>query len=511
MTIAQTTHGPVEGFQQDALHVFKGIPYAAPPVGNRRWLPPAPHTPWSETRATKEFGPAAPQTPLAALEFLAAFDVGSKIDEDCLTLNVWTPGLDEARRPVLVWIHGGAFVIGAGSQTIYDGASLAAKGDVVVVTVNYRLGALGFLNLREVTQGRIPASGNEGLLDQSAALAWVRDNIERFGGDPRNVTLFGESAGGMSTGCHLAMPDSRGLFHKAIPQSGACHTANTRERAIRVSRHFLETLGVDARDLETLLNMPFERLLEAQAAMTDANNIDPELGGMPFQPCVDGSVLAQTPIEAVRAGHAANVPVLVGSTLDEWKLLAPSDPTLLTLDAEGLAERLAMNVGEAAPRITQTYSKALQERGVDPTPTQIFIAAETDRVFRMPALELAEAQREQNTPAYNYLFTWDSPALGGLLGSCHALELAFVFGTIESSGGRDFSGSGPQCDALEAAIQDSWIAFARSGDPSTPALGKWPVYGEARETMILGASSGLSKAPFESERAAWQGLSVGTI
>ena len=169
MTLAQTLSGPVEGLVENDLHIFKGIPYAAPPLGERRWLPPAPHAPWEETRPAQRFGSAAPQTPLAALEFLAAFDVGSNIAEDCLTLNVWTPGLDDAQRPVLVWIHGGAFVIGAGSQALYDGSHLAAKGDAVVVTINYRMGALGFLHLNEITGGRIPSSGNEGLLDQAAA------------------------------------------------------------------------------------------------------------------------------------------------------------------------------------------------------------------------------------------------------------------------------------------------------------------------------------------------------
>ncbi len=512
MTLAQTLSGPVEGLVENDLHIFKGIPYAAPPLGERRWLPPAPHAPWEETRSAQRFGSAAPQTPLAALEFLAAFDVGSNIAEDCLTLNVWTPGLDDAQRPVLVWIHGGAFVIGAGSQALYDGSHLAAKGDAVVVTINYRMGALGFLHLNEITGGRIPSSGNEGLLDQAAALAWVRDNIARFGGDPGNVTIFGESAGGMSVGCHLALPGSRGLFHKAIPQSGACHTANPRALALRVAEVFLDRLGIDATDVDALRALPPERFLETQGQMTDVADIDPEIGGMPFQPCVDGTVLPTTPIEAVRGGSAAGIPVLAGSTLDEWKLLAPSDPALLTLDAAGLQERLVAAVGDsAAARIGETYTKAVTQRGIEATPPEVFIATETDRVFRMPALQLAEAQREQNTPAYNYLFTWKSPAMGGMLGACHALELGFVFGTLDSANNRAFSGSGTECDALANTIQDAWLAFARSGNPSTKALGDWPAYGPARETMILGASCGLEEAPYEAERSAWDGLPVGTI
>ncbi|MCH2173004.1 carboxylesterase/lipase family protein [Myxococcota bacterium] len=511
MTIASTTSGPVEGYQDNNLHVFKGIPYAAPPLGERRWLPPIPHAPWSEVRPAQRYGPVAPQRSLAAVEFLSAFRVGDDIGEDCLTLNVWTPGLDDARRAVMVWIHGGAFVIGAGSQTVYDGAHLAAKGDLVVVTINYRLGALGFLNLNESTGGRIPSTGNEGLLDQGAALAWVRDNIANFGGDPANVTIFGESAGGMSVGCHLAMPTSQGLFHKAIPQSGACHTSNPKEKAVQISQRFLERVGVDASQPDALRAVSADRILEVQSEMADPINADPELGGMPFQPCIDGVILPARPIDAVRDGSAAGVPVLVGSTLDEWKLLGPSDPTLASLDAEGLEARLSANVGTAAAGVAQTYTQAVGNRGVDATPSEVFIAIETDRIFRLPALQLAEAQRAQNTPAYNYLFTWKSPAMGGMLGACHALELCFVFGTIDLSESRPFAGSGPECDALEGAIQDAWIAFARSGDPSVPALGRWPVYGPDRETMILGASCGLEKAPFETERAAWDDLVVGAI
>ena len=511
MSTAQTTYGPVQGVQEDALHIFKGIPYAAPPVGERRWLPPAPPEPWSEARDARNFGAAAPQNP-PAIELLAAFDVSANTNEDCLTLNVWTPGLDDAKRAVMIWIHGGAFIIGAGSQGLYEGSPLAAKGDVVVVTINYRLGALGFLNLKEVTKGRIPSTGNEGLLDQAAALKWVRDNIAAFGGDPGNVTIFGESAGGMSVGCQLALPGSRGLFHKAIPQSGGCHTANPKERMLRIAERFLFHLGIDGDSPDALRAVSSERLLEVQTAMSPVTDVDAALGGMPFQPCVDGEILQQLPIEAVRAGSAAGVPVLVGSTLDEWKLLGPSDPSIYALDTAGLRERVAGVLGENAGRVAEIYEKAVSQRGVEATPTEVFLALETDRVFRMPALQLAEAQRQHDTPVFNYLFTWPSPAMGGMLGSCHALELCFVFGTIDATNSRDFCGSGPECDALEEAVQESWLAFAKTGSPGNPTVGDWPHYADERETMILGASSRIEEAPYEAERLAWEGVEqVGTL
>src|SRR5579863_10236654 len=229
---ASTCYGRLEGDEQDGLIVFKGVPFAAAPVGVRRWLPPERQAPWTGVRDARRFGAVAPQNPVTN-QALAAMKIEQAHSEDCLNLNLWTPGLDGARRPVMVWIHGGGFTIGAGSQEIYNGAVLAKRGDSVIVTINYRLGPLGFLRLNDVTQGRIPSSGNEGLLDQIAALQWVRDNIAEFGGDPDNVTIFGESAGGMSVGAILAMPSARGLFHKAIPQSGACHTGATADRATR--------------------------------------------------------------------------------------------------------------------------------------------------------------------------------------------------------------------------------------------------------------------------------------
>lgn len=501
-----TRAGRVEGVRQGDLLVFKGIPYAAPPVGELRWLPPQPLQTWEGVRAAREVGAASYQNPVI-LDALSAFDVKEPQSEDCLVLNVWTPGsgADGGRRPVLVWIHGGAFVIGSGAQAIYDGSALASRGDVVVVTLNYRLGALGFLNLKEITGGRIPATGNEGLLDQVAALEWVRDNIENFGGDPDNVTIFGESAGGMSVGSLLSMPSAQGLFHKAIPQSGACQTAHTLDRAVRVTERTLAALDVEPGDADALRAVSPQQLLKVQETLATIAASDPEIGGMPYQPVVDGDVQPDLPIERVRAGSAAGVAVLVGSTLEEWKLFGSLDPEIATLDDDGLLTRISANVERPqAQRLIETYRKAREARGLPVTPAELFLAIETDRVFRMPALQLAAAQREHDPRVYNYLFTWKSPVLGGLLGACHALELGFVFGTIESANASDFSGSGPAADALATTIQDAWIAFARSGDPSGGTLGPWTPYGAARETMILGEESGMESAPNDEERTAWE-------
>ena len=505
-SIAQTRSGKLEGEARDGLHVFRGVPFAAPPVGAKRWLAPEREAAWSGVRSAKTFGNASLQNPLA-LNVLEAFKIEEPQAEDCLYLNVWTPGLDGARRPVMVWIHGGAFTIGSGAQSLYDGARLAKRGDVVVVTINYRLGSLGFLRLAELTNGRIPSSGNEGILDQVAALEWVRENIAGFGGDPGNVTIFGESAGGMSVGTLLGMPKARGLFQKAIPQSGACSTANTRERHIHVAGRFAELAG--ARDATALLALTPAKLLETagRIAPIPGQEADERIGGMPFQPVVDGEVVPRLSIESVAQGSAAGVALLVGSTLDEWKLFAGVDPNVISLSDTQLVARLEKRLGSAARPLVDSYRKARSERGVPATPGEIFIAIETDRIFRMPGLQLAETQARHDRRVHSYLFTWPSPMFGGIFGACHAVELGFVFGTHGEPGMADFSGAGPAAEALAANTMDAWLAFARTGDPSTSSLGRWPTYTDAdRATMLLGARSGLERAPLEEERSAWSAV-----
>ena len=348
--------------------------------------------------------------------------------EDCLNLNMWTPGLNGARRPVMVWIHGGGFTIGAGSQEIYNGTVLARRGDVVIVTINYRLGPLGFLRLNDVTDGRIPSSGNEGLLDQIAALKWVRDNIAEFGGDPNNVTIFGESAGGMSVGALLAMPLARGLFHKAIAQSGSCDTVSTAARANQTAERVLSKVGVSADDAEAIRALPIAQLL-AGVFGPDGKMPDRELG-MSYQPVVDGDLVPRELIEMVAQGSAAGVAVMVGSNLEEWKLFSAMDPAAQKLDKATLAARMSKRLtADFARAVIATYESARVGPGASISPPELYSAIETDRVFRMPGVRLAESNGRSERRVYNYLFTWRSPAMRGALGSCHALELGFVFGT----------------------------------------------------------------------------------
>jgi para-nitrobenzyl esterase len=497
--VVETISGKLEGRFRDGLYVFKGIPYAAPPVLKRRWTPPAPPAPWVGVRNAFEFGKVAPQIPPPA-GILDVLHVPEPQDEDCLYLNVWSPALDDGRRPVLVWIHGGAFTMGSGSQPFFDGRLLSSRGNVVVATINYRLGVFGFLNLNRATGGRIPATGNEGLLDQISALQWVRDNIAAFGGDPANVTVFGESAGGMCIGCLLAMPAARGLFHKAVLQSGVAVPPADAEA--NIAERLIEALGIDPSDRDALAALPVEKLLAAEMKlrMKMAGPGEP-VRMTATTPAADGEVLPLSPLDAVRQGSAARIPLLIGTNLDEWKLFGVMDPDASRLDDAMMAERLKFFLASAyEPDIAKAYHAARTRRGDRTGPFELLSAILSDFMFRMPSLRMAELQQRNGAPVYNYLFTRPSPALRGALGACHALELGFVFGTYDDV----FCGKGADADRLSRNIQDGWIAFARTGDPSCEGLGTWPRYGEGRSTMILGKECFVEEAPYDDERRVWE-------
>ena len=489
--------GRLEGRRVDGVDRFLGIPFAQSPTGARRFRPPEPAAPWSGVRAADAFGGAAPQNALD-VGVLPGMQVGRQ-SEDCLYLNVYTPAADPGRRPVMVWIHGGAYVLGAGSQLIYDGAPLARRGDVVVVTVNYRLGALGYLDLEPRFGAEFAGSANLGVLDQIAALAWVRENIARFGGDPGNVTIFGESAGGMSVGTLLGCPAARGLYQRAIPQSGAAQNAHDRETSARVADFYLNALG--ASDARALRAATVDQILAAQLQCTLRIG---ELGVLlAFQPSAGAPTLPDLPLDAVREGNAAGVATLVGTTRDEWRLFEFLDPGHREMSDAGFLERAVTRVGrEAAATLTDVYRKDAP----DAAPGDHFAAFETDRVFRVPAVRLADAQ-SQHAPVYGYEFAWCSPARSGALGSCHAIELPFVFGTLAAPGMAAFSGSGAEAERLSGVMMDAWAAFARSGDPSHADLPVWPQHDPAtRPTMILERDAHLALAPRDRTLRAWEGI-----
>lgn len=497
-TIAKTQQGKVQGREKDGVLLFAGIPYAAPPTGPRRFRAPEPHAGWTGVRDARRFGPAAPQPREEGL----TSNPDVRWDEDCLTLNVCTPALDDARRAVLFWIHGGGFRTGQGGIPWYNGTSFAQRGDIVTVSINYRLGALGFAHVEEIGGADYAGSGLNGIRDQIAALQWVRDNIAAFGGDPQQVTIAGESAGGMSVGTLLGCPAAAGLFRGAIPQSGAAHNTLTREQGTELARRFAAALGAGA--IADLVAAPVERILAAQVELERQSGRGDfrawnatGLGGMPFQPVVAGRVLPQPPIDALRAGLSAKVRVLVGTNRDEMTLFG-----LGGVDDERL-RRIAGRIFTDADAAVAVY----RSEWPGASPDDLLLAIMTDSVFRIPAVRLAEAQAQNGGTAYHYLFTWESRAFGGRLKATHALEIPFVFNNLGRAGVDIFLGPGPTPQALADAMHAAWIAFIRTGDPTCDAVGEWPAYDiEHRAVMELGDHIGVRSDPYGATRALWQGL-----
>jgi para-nitrobenzyl esterase len=490
--VTETTSGEVEGRSRGGALLFAGVPFAAPPTGVRRFRPPIPHDRWRGVRSARRFGPAAPQRPGIGIT-----SAPLAWDEDCLTLNVCTPAIDDRARPVLVWIHGGAFRTGKGGIPWYDGTSFAVQGDIVTVSINYRLGALGFTDLTDL-DASLETSGASGLLDQIAALEWVRDNIAYFGGDPGQVTIAGESAGAMSVGTLLGCPAARGLFHRAIAQSGAAHHTLSTDLAREVGRAFAETLGADGP--KDLLEAPVEAILDAQEQVQqtlearDRRNPD-GIGGIPFQPARVSELLPSPPLEAIRGGLSDDVVLLCGTNLDETTLWGsrPFDDARL--------QRFARRYfGDAGDEAIETYRRGRPEASL----AAISIAITTDHLFRIPAIRLCEAH---GGASFKYLFSWASRAFEGQLGSTHALEIPFAFNNLRKPGVEAFIGPGQSPQPLADVMHAAWISFIRGGDPNeAPLPEEWPRYDPGRRpVMEFGDDVGLREDPHGEERSLWDG------
>jgi para-nitrobenzyl esterase len=407
--IADTRAGRICGRDADGTAVFKGIPYAVPPVGERRFLPPAPMEAWAGVQDAFAYGHSCPQPPERPQGWAHEPSTG----EDCLYLNVWTPAIgDGGGRPVMVWFHGGGFTTGSGSWPLYDGSALARRGDVVVVTVNHRLGIFGYLHLASAAGADYATSGNAGMLDLVASLEWVRDNIAAFGGDPGNVMIFGESGGGAKVSTLMAMPAARGLFHRAAVQSGPGLRVRTPAQADRTAADTLKQLGVDARDRAALAALSTEALLAAQ----DAGGARARFA---FSPVLDGAAVSAHPADALADGTAPDVPVVIGTNRDEASLFmagtrAFTDPA--ALEGDGLARRLA-HLGDDAPAVIDAYRAEMPGA----PPRDLLIAIESDRMMRLPSIDWAERKiaGRGKAPVWMYLFRWAS----GLLGSAHGFEI----------------------------------------------------------------------------------------
>lgn len=501
-TRTETTCGWVEGQARDHHIAFLGIPFAAPPLGERRFAAPEPAEPWSGVREAAKLGaPAMQGTP-----FAPGTEVEGRESEDCLTLNVYTPGVDTRKRPVLFWIHGGAFTVGSACQPIYDGGPLAELGDAVVVTTNYRLGVFGLLWLGEAAE-RFGAIPNLAILDQIAALRWVHDNIASFGGDPNNVTIFGESAGASSVSALLIAPKARGLFHRAIAQSPALHQKLLPlEQADKTTSCILKKLGVARTQLERLRRIPAADLIGAQREAEVET-----LGFRGFFPIRHPDSLPKEPYQAFADPEQPRIPLIVGSNRDEWNLfeVAKIASWQTPLSRAEMLRELGRTLGPSnaarAEGLLDVYARSRRALSLPHDERALLRAMHGDLYFRMAAVRLAEAHVKAKIPVHEYLFTYASPALRGALGACHALDLPFVFGTYRQPAQERFAGTGPAVERLSATMMHAWLSFARSGAPNH--LPEWRSYDLAqRPTMLFDAESKVVHDPLGEERAAWEGI-----
>lgn len=496
--IVQTRSGKVQGYKQGSISVWKGIPFAQPPTGSRRFRAPQKPVSWAGVHEATTFGPMAPQVAEMGMSMVGEIGADQAVEmrpmsEDCLFLNIWSPGTDGEKRPVLVYIHGGAFTLGSASDPWYDGTSFAARHNIVVVSLNYRLGILGFVSLIDLAGAEASYTANCGLLDQIAALQWVRENIAAFGGDPDNVTVMGESAGAMSIGALLGMPAAKGLFWRAILQSGATGNLPTHPQATRVAQALLAKLGLSPSQLSALSDVPLESLLKVQP------ELGREFGGVQaLSPLIDGETLPRHPLAMIAQGSAAGVAILLGSNRDEWRLFA-----MLSGGPKVDEAQLKQLFGDEAQHTLAVYTEARADR----SPELAWVDLMSDLVFRILALRLAEGQVRQGAPVWMYRFDWESPAFGGVLGAAHAMDIPFVFNTLDMPLSRLFTGDSPTRQQLSDLMHASWAAFIRDGTPALASLPAWPRYDlERRATMIWSDTPHVVNDPQGQIRPLWEHL-----
>jgi para-nitrobenzyl esterase len=503
-----TANGKLRGRSVAGIHSFLGVRYGASTDGRNRFMPPRKPQPWTGVQDAFSYGNSAPQSnPAQADAGAQRGDIGQLLagtdgprppeSEDCLFLNVWTPGVnDNGKRPVMFWLHGGGFTTGSDSGALFIGANLARRGDVVVVGINHRLGALGFTHLGDLGGEEFVHSGNVGMLDAVAALEWVRDNIGRFGGDPNRVMIFGESGGGQKVSMLLGSPPARGLFHRAVIESGPGPKMMERDRATEIARMLLSEVGLDAKRVPELQSLPMEKILAAQFAVSG------KLRGFPgiidgFAPVLDPTVLPAHPFYPHATRVSEDVPVIVGNNRTEMTLFA--DPAAFSLDENGLKTRTKAFLGDRADALIEVYRRANPRA----TPSDLFFLIWTDDPTTIFSNNIAERRAALGkAPTYRYRFDWETPALGGQLKSPHTLEMPFVFDNAQVAPGLT-GGASPEAVALAARVSEAWIAFATRGDPNSKKSGlpPWPAYdSQRRATMLFNNESKVVDDPSSEER-----------
>ncbi len=480
----QTENGKVSGYVDDGIFIYKGIPYAKA----ERFMPPAPADRWEGIRSCRAYGPTAPQgkrTGWYSDEQAFAFNWNDGFaDEDCLRVNIWSPGVNDGKkRPVMVWLHGGGYAAGSGQELpSYDGLNLAKSGDVVVVTLNHRLNILGFLDLSAFGD-RYSKSGNAGLLDLIAALEWVRDNITAFGGDPDNVTIFGQSGGGGKVTTLMATPSAKGLFHKAIVQSGSMLNTMTSKWSRRIGATVVRELGISPNRIDEIKKVPYDRLLAAGEKAIAQVRTEAEKEGFNsfifgWAPTVDNNILPHQLGSHQACMMSKDIPMIIGTTLHEFTTSTYA-PQMRKISENDAMEYLKGSYGDKAGEFASLFRKTYPDsRPVD--------LVDTDFLLRPTALEHGRlrARMSDAAPVYMYLFGWESPVMDGILRSTHCMEIPFVFNNAVTH--ATMTGGGPEAVELADKMSKAWVSFARTGNPSVEELPQWNPYTlEDEETMYF--------------------------